>query len=112
VQIAMQVWIAMQFVHACCLSLFLQFQHLDRRSHRGGSTSRTKGSPDMSPRGRQSKRVKSIRQGELTHGSKKNKQNCAKVKYHQSTGSCFYVVQMQSFVSDGCVLLLLLPLYK
>jgi hypothetical protein len=46
-------------VHACCLSLFLQFQHLDRRSRRGGSANKTKGNPDMSPRGRQSKRVKS-----------------------------------------------------
>ena len=61
-QIAMQcfvVWIAMQFVHACCLNLFLQFQRPVRRSHRGGSASRTKGSADISPRGRQSKRVKS-----------------------------------------------------
>ena len=62
VQIAMQcfaVWIAMQFVHASCLILSPQFQHLVQRSHRGGSTSRTKGSADISPRGRQSKRVKS-----------------------------------------------------
>ena len=41
-----------------------------------------------------------------------NKQNHAKVKYHQAIGSHSYVVQMQKFVSDGCVLLLLLPLYK
>ena len=34
------------------------------------------------------------------------------MKYHQSTGSRSYVVQLQTFVSDGCVLLLLLPLYK
>jgi hypothetical protein len=33
------------------------------------------------------------------------------VKYHQSTGSRSYVVQLQTFVSDGFVLLLLLPLY-
>ena len=61
-QIAMQcfaVWIAMQFVHASCLNLFLQFQCLVRRSHRGDSASRTKGSADINPRGRQSKRVKS-----------------------------------------------------
>ena len=31
------------------------------------------------------------------------------MKYHQATGSRSYVVQMQKFVSDGCVLLLLLP---
>jgi hypothetical protein len=95
VQIAKQcfaVWIAMQFVHACCLSLFLQFQRLGRRSRRGGSTSRTKGSADISPRGRQSKRVKSTQPGELTHGFEKNKQNREKVKYHQTTGSCCYVV--------------------
>ena len=41
-----------------------------------------------------------------------NKQNHAKVKYHQSIGSHSYVVQLQTFISDGCVLLLLLPLYK
>ena len=109
-RIAMQcfaVWIAMQFVHANCLNLFLQFQRPVRRSCREGSTSRTKGSADISPRGRQSKRVKSTRHGELTHGSEKNKQNCAKVKCHQATGSRSYVVQLQSSVSDGCVLLLL-----
>ena len=55
------VWIA-------CLRLFLKYQHLGRESHRGGSASRTKGSADMSPGGRQSKRVKSTRPGELTHG--------------------------------------------
>ena len=62
VQIAMQcfaVWIAMQFVHASCLNLFLQFQRPVQRSRRGGSASRTKGSADISPRGRLSKRVKS-----------------------------------------------------
>ena len=48
-------WIAMQFVHASYLNLFLQFQCPVRRSHRGGSASRTKGSADISPRGRQSK---------------------------------------------------------
>ena len=113
--IAMQcfaVWIAMQFVHASCLNLFIQFQRPVRRSRRGGSTSRTKGSADISPRGRQFKRVKSTRSGELTHGSEKNKQNRAKAKCHQATGSRSYVVQLQSFVSDGCVLLLLQPLYK
>ena len=62
VQIAMQcfvVWIAMQFVHASCLNLFLQFQRPVRKSRRGGSASRTKGSVNISPRGRQSMRVKS-----------------------------------------------------
>ena len=37
VQIAMQcfaVWIAMQFVHACYLNLFLQFQCLIQRSRK------------------------------------------------------------------------------
>ena len=85
VQIAMQcfvVWIAMQFVHASCLNLFLEFQCPVRRSRKGGSASRTKGSADINSRGRQSKRVKSTRHGELTHGSKKNKQNHAKVKCH------------------------------
>ena len=88
VKIAMQcfaVLIAMQFLHASCLNLFLQFQRPVRRSRRGGSTSRTKGSADISPRGRQSKRVKSTRPGELTHGSEKNKQNHTKVKCHQAT---------------------------
>ena len=41
-----------------------------------------------------------------------NKRNHAKVKYHQSTGSRSYVVQLQTFVSDGYVLLMFLPLYK
>ena len=94
------VWIA-------CLRLSLQYQHLGQGSHRGGSPSRTKGSADISPRGRQSKRVKSTRPRELTHGSEKNKQNHAKVKCPQATGSHSYVVQLQSFVSDDCVLLLL-----
>jgi hypothetical protein len=47
--------IAMQFVHTCCSSLYLQFQSPDRISHRGGSASRTKGSAAMSPGQRQSK---------------------------------------------------------
>ena len=34
------------------------------------------------------------------------------MKYHQSIESRSYVVQLQTFVIDGCVLLLLLPLYK
>ena len=62
VQIAMQcfaVWITMQFVHASYLNLFLQFQRPVQKSCRGGSTSWTIGSVDISPRGRQSKRVKS-----------------------------------------------------
>ena len=62
------VWIAMQFVHACCLSLYLQFQCLGRRSHKGGSASRTKGSAAMSLRRRHSKRVNSTRPGEFAHG--------------------------------------------
>jgi len=62
------IWIAMQFVHACCLSLYLQLQSLGRRSHRGGSTNRTKGSTAMSPGWRQSKRVNSTWLGDLTHG--------------------------------------------
>ena len=70
-KVAMQcftVWIAMQFVHACCLSLYLQFQCPGRRSHRGGSASRTKGSAAMNPRRRHSKRVNSTRLGEFAHG--------------------------------------------
>jgi hypothetical protein len=35
-----------------------------------------------------------------------------KVKYYQAIGSCSYVVQLQTFVSDSCVLLLLLRLSK
>ena len=58
----------MQFVHACCLSLYLQFQCPGQRSHRGGSASRTKGSVAMSPRQRHSKRVNSTRLGEFGHG--------------------------------------------
>jgi hypothetical protein len=58
----------MEFVHACYLSLYLQFQCLDRRSHRGGSTSRTKGSATMSPRRRLSKRVRSTPPKEAAHG--------------------------------------------
>ena len=62
------VWIAMEFVHACCLSLYLQFQRPGRRSHRGGSASRTKGSTAMSPRQRLSKRVRSTPLEEAAHG--------------------------------------------
>ena len=62
------VWIAIEFIHACCLSLYLQFQCLGRRSHRGGSTSRTKGSAAMSPGRRLSKRVRSTPPEEATHG--------------------------------------------
>ena len=62
------IWIAMQFVHACCLSLYLQFQCLGRRSHRGGSASRTKGSAAMNPRRRHSKRVNSTWPREFAHG--------------------------------------------
>jgi hypothetical protein len=62
------VWIAMQFVHACCLRLYLQFQCMGRRSHRGGSASRTKGSVAMSPGRRHSKRLNSTRPGEFALG--------------------------------------------
>jgi hypothetical protein len=58
----------MQFIHACCLCLYLQFQCPSRRSHRGGSTSRTKGNVAMSPRWRHSKRVNSTWPGEFAHG--------------------------------------------
>ena len=60
------VWIAMEFVHACCLSLYLQF--LGQRRHRGGSASRTKGSAPMSPGRRLSKQVRSTPPEEATHG--------------------------------------------
>jgi hypothetical protein len=60
------IWI-MQFVDACCLSLYLQFQCLGRRSHREGSASRTKGSTAMSLRQRYSKRVNSAWLGEFAH---------------------------------------------
>jgi hypothetical protein len=53
------VWISMEFVHACCLSLYLQFQSSCQRSHRGGSANRTKGSATMSHGRRPSKRVRS-----------------------------------------------------
>ena len=62
------IWIAMQFVHACYLSLYLQFQCTGRRSHRGGFVSRTKGSVAMSPRRRHSKWLNSTRLGEFAHG--------------------------------------------
>ena len=62
------VWISMEFVHACCLSLYLQFQCLGQRSHRGGSASRTIGSTAMSPRTRLSKSVRSAPPEEVAHG--------------------------------------------
>ena len=61
------LWISVEFVHACCLSLYLQFLFLGRRSHRGGSASRTKGSATMCPRQRLSNRVRSTPE-EATHG--------------------------------------------
>jgi hypothetical protein len=51
-----------------CLSLYLQFQCLGRRSHRGGSASRTKGSATMSLGRRHSKQFNSIGPGEFTLG--------------------------------------------
>ena len=69
--VAMQcfsVWIAMQFVHACCLSLYFQFQCPGQRSLRGGSASKTKGSAAMSPGRMHSKRVNSTRPGEFALG--------------------------------------------
>ena len=60
------VWIAMEFVHACCLSLYLQF--LGQRRHRGGSASRTKGSTAMSLERRPSKQVRSTPPEEDAHG--------------------------------------------
>ena len=62
------IWISMEFVHACCLSLYLQFQCLGRRSHRGGSTSRIEGSTTMSPERKLSKRLRSTPPEEATHG--------------------------------------------
>ena len=62
------IWISMEFVHACCLNLYLQFQCLGQRSHRGGSASRTKGSAAMSPGRRLSKRVRSTPPEEVAHG--------------------------------------------
>ena len=62
------VWIAIQFVHACYLSLYLQFQCSGQRSHRGGCASRTKGGAAKSPRRRHSKRVNSTLLGEFAHG--------------------------------------------
>jgi hypothetical protein len=62
------VWILMEFVHACYLSLYLQFQCLSRRSHRGGSASRTKGSATMSLGRRLSKQVRSTPPEEAAHG--------------------------------------------
>jgi hypothetical protein len=58
----------MQFVHACCLSLYLQFQYSSRKSHRGGSVSRRKGSTAMSLERRHSKRLNSTRLGEFALG--------------------------------------------
>jgi hypothetical protein len=62
------IWIAMQFVHACYLSLYFQFQCPGRRSHRGGSTSRTKGSTTMSPGRTPSKQVRSTPLEQAAHG--------------------------------------------
>ena len=62
------VWIAIEFVNAYCLSLYLQFQCLGQKSHRRGSTSRTKSSAAMSPGWRLSKRVRSTPIEEATHG--------------------------------------------
>ena len=62
------LWISVEFVHACCLSLYLQFLFLGRRSHRGGSASRTKGSAAMSPGRRHSKWLNSTWLGEFAHG--------------------------------------------
>jgi hypothetical protein len=57
----------MEFVHACCLSLYLQFQCLGGRIHRGGSANRTKGSTAMSPGWRPSKRLRSTPLEQATH---------------------------------------------
>ena len=59
------VWIAMRFLHACRLSLFLQFQALGWTSHREVPASRAKGSTDMGPGEWQSKRVKPRSPAEL-----------------------------------------------
>ena len=61
------VWIAMQFLHACRLSLFLQFQAMGWTSHREVPASRAKGNTDMGPRGWQSKRVKPTSLAKLQH---------------------------------------------
>jgi hypothetical protein len=58
----------MEFLHACCLSLYLQFQCLDRRSHRGDSANKTKGNTAMSLERRLSKRVRSTPPKEDAHG--------------------------------------------
>jgi hypothetical protein len=54
----------------------------------------------------------SLTQKKLYETSEMNKQNHAKMKYHPCTRSRSYVVQLQTFESDGCILLLLLSLYK
>ena len=48
----------------------------------------------------------SLTQMSLQEVSERNKQNWRKVKFPQGTGSRSYVVELQNFVSDGCVLLL------
>ena len=69
----------MEFVHACCLNLYLQFQCLGQRSHRGGSASRTKGSAAMSPRWRHSKRLNSTWPGEFAHGVRTRRATAGKM---------------------------------
>jgi hypothetical protein len=68
------IWIAIQFLHDSCLSLFHQFQYLGLRSYRGGSASRTKGTTDMSTARKPGKRVHATRQlsepGVLTRSGK------------------------------------------
>jgi hypothetical protein len=57
--------------NAICTCLLLKFVSpisvSGRRSHRGGSASKTKGSTAMSPGRRHSKRVNSTRLGEFAH---------------------------------------------
>ena len=61
------VWIAMQFLHAYHLSLFVQFQVVGWTSRREVPASRAKGSIDMGSGGWQSKRVKPTSLAELQH---------------------------------------------
>ena len=58
----------MEFVHVCYLSLYLQFQCLGQRSHRGGSASRTKDNAIMNLGRRLSKRVRSTPLEAAAHG--------------------------------------------
>jgi hypothetical protein len=60
------VWIAMQFLHACRLSLFLQFQAVGWTRSREVPKSRAKGSTNMGG-GWQSKRVKPTSPAKLQH---------------------------------------------